>query len=198
MPACKAISLPASASAASTDEFAPFARASSFIVTFRWPGVSYALGKTAHGSHQLEVAMFKTVLVAADDSITASRAVTTAVELVAALGGKLHVMTAYHPGSIKADKLPDEFMDRITDPADLLLLKLRDSVTKAGLEAEYHPAAGDAAEAIVRVADQVGADLIVVGNRGMKGVRRVLGSVPNSVAHKANCSVLIVDTVGDD
>jgi len=142
--------------------------------------------------------MFKTVLVAADDSITASRAVTTAVELVAALGGKLHVMTAYHPGSVKADKLPDEFMDRITDPADLLLLKLRDSVTKAGLEAEYHPAAGDPAEAIVRVADQVGADLIVVGNRGMKGVRRVLGSVPNSVAHKANCSVLIVDTVGDD
>jgi nucleotide-binding universal stress UspA family protein len=107
-------------------------------------------------------------------------------------------MTAYHPGSVKADKLPDEFMDRITDPADLLLLKLRDSVTKAGIEAEYHPAAGDAAEAIVRVADQVGADLIVVGNRGMKGVRRVLGSVPNSVAHKANCSVLIVDTVGED
>ena len=79
--------------------------------------------------------MFKTVLVAADDSITASRAVSTAVELVAALGGKLHVMTAYHPGSVKADKLPDEFMDRITDPADLLLLKLRDSVTKAGVEA---------------------------------------------------------------
>jgi nucleotide-binding universal stress UspA family protein len=124
--------------------------------------------------------MFKTVLVAADDSVTASRAVTTAIELVAALGGKLHVMTAYHPGSVKADKLPEEFMDRVTDPA------------------EYHPAAGDAAEAIVRVADQVGADLIVVGNRGMKGVRRVLGSVPNSVAHKANCSVLIVDTVGED
>jgi nucleotide-binding universal stress UspA family protein len=142
--------------------------------------------------------MFKTVLVAADDSVTASRAVASAIELVAVLGGKLHVMTAYHPGSAKADKLPDEFMDRITDPADLLLLKLRDSVSKAGLEAEYHPAAGDAADAIVRVADQVGADLIVVGNRGMKGVRRVLGSVPNTVAHKANCSVLIVDTVGDD
>jgi nucleotide-binding universal stress UspA family protein len=56
---------------------------------------------------------------------------------------------------------------------------------------------GDPAEAIVRLADQVGADLIVVGNKGMKGVRRVLGSVPNSVAHHANCSVLIVDTVSD-
>ena len=45
------------------------------------------------------------------------------------------------------------------------------------------------------MADRIGADLIVVGNKGMKGVRRVLGSVPNSVAHQANCSVLIVDTV---
>ena len=50
----------------------------------------------------------------------------------------------------------------------------------------------------MKVADHVGADLIVVGNRGMKGVRRVLGSVPNSVAHSANCSVLIVDTVSED
>lgn len=142
--------------------------------------------------------MFKTVVVAADNSVTAARAVNTAVELVKALGGSLHVMTAYHPESVKVEKLPDEFMDRITDPADLLLLKLKESITKAGVEAEYYPAAGDAAEAIVRVADQVGADLIVVGNKGMKGVRRVLGSVPNSVAHRANCSVLIVDTVRED
>ncbi len=62
---------------------------------------------------------------------------------------------------------------------------------------KYYPATGDPADAIVRVADQIGADLIVVGNKGMKGVRRVLGSVPNSVAHQANCSVLIVDTVSD-
>ena len=95
------------------------------------------------------------------------------------------------------DKLPDEFFDRVTDPADLLLEKLRDSISREGVEAKYYPASGDAAEAIVRVADQIGADLIVVGNKGMKGVRRVLGSVPNSVAHTANCSVLIVDTVSD-
>jgi nucleotide-binding universal stress UspA family protein len=143
----------------------------------------------------MEVTMFKSVVVAADDSVTASRAVATAVELVKALGGNLHVMTAYHPESVKVDKLPDEFMDRVTDPADLLLLKLRDSVSKAGVVAEYYPAAGDAAEAIVRVADQVGADLIVVGNRGMTGAKRfVLGSVPNSVAHRSPCSVLIVNT----
>jgi nucleotide-binding universal stress UspA family protein len=141
--------------------------------------------------------MFKTILVAADDSVTAERAVRAAVQLVKALDGDLHVMTAYHPESVKVEKLPDEYMDRVTDPADLLLEKLRKEVEQEGVHAKYHPAAGNASDAIVRVADHVGADLIVVGNRGMKGARRVLGSVPNSVAHSANCSVLIVDTVSE-
>lgn len=108
----------------------------------------------------------------------------------------MHVITAYKPPDPpRMDKLPDEFFDRVTDPADLLLEKLRASISGEGVEAKYYPATGDPADAIVRVADQIGADLIVVGNKGMKGVRRVLGSVPNSVAHQANCSVLIVDTV---
>ena len=141
--------------------------------------------------------MFTTVLVAADSSATAFRAVTAATDLAKALGADLHVVTAYDPPSGQADKLPDEFFDRVTDPADILLGELREHIAKQGVEATYHPAAGDPADAIVKVADQVGAELIVVGNRGMKGVRRVLGSVPNSVAHKANCSVLIVDTVSE-
>ena len=52
----------------------------------------------------------------------------------------------------------------------------------------------DSADGIVNVAQEEQADLIVVGNKGMKGVRRVLGSVPNDVAHKATCSTLIVQT----
>jgi nucleotide-binding universal stress UspA family protein len=44
------------------------------------------------------------------------------------------------------------------------------------------------------IAESVHADLIVVGNRGMTGARRLLGSVPNSIAHRAPCSVLIVHT----
>jgi nucleotide-binding universal stress UspA family protein len=47
---------------------------------------------------------------------------------------------------------------------------------------------------IVRLADEVGADLIVVGSKGMQGTRRILGSVPNSVAHKAGCNVLVAKT----
>jgi nucleotide-binding universal stress UspA family protein len=56
---------------------------------------------------------------------------------------------------------------------------------------------GEAVEgqpALVLLREARDADLIVVGNRGMQGGRRVLGSVPNSVSHHAPCSVLIVDT----
>ena len=57
-----------------------------------------------------------------------------------------------------------------------------------------HVLPGDPADAIMRVAGEIDADLIVVGNKGMKGVGRILGSVPNTIAHKTSCSVLIVST----
>jgi nucleotide-binding universal stress UspA family protein len=139
--------------------------------------------------------MFKTILVAADDSVTAARAVSTAVELAKATGGNLHVMTAYNPPLTYSGVLTPDYMDTFAIAADLLLEKLQEGIVKEGVEACYHPTPGPTAESIVSVADQVGADLVVVGNKGMRGMRRVLGSVPNSVAHRANCSVLIVDTV---
>ena len=56
------------------------------------------------------------------------------------------------------------------------------------------PASGDPADVIISTADEVGADLIVVGSKGLRGTRRILGSVPNTVAHKAGCHVLIART----
>lgn len=145
---------------------------------------------------RMEGTMFERILVGADSSATAARAVRAATDLALAVGAKLHVVTAYKPESVHLNELPDEYRDRVTHPADLLLEQLREMTSSAGIEAEFHAATGDPAEAIVRVADRIDADLIVVGNRGMKGVRRVLGSVPNSIAHSANCSVLIYDTIG--
>jgi nucleotide-binding universal stress UspA family protein len=63
-----------------------------------------------------------------------------------------------------------------------------------GLKAEAHAAQGNADDVILATAVDVGADLIVVGSKGMRGARRYLGSVPNSVAHGAHCAVLIVKT----
>jgi nucleotide-binding universal stress UspA family protein len=57
-----------------------------------------------------------------------------------------------------------------------------------------HALPGDPAKAILTVAKEVGADLIVVGNKGMKGKGRFLGSVPNDVAHQASCAVLVAST----
>ena len=138
--------------------------------------------------------MFSTVVVGADDSSTAREAVMIAADVAQSGGAELHIVTAYDPKSVRADDLPEELRFSAMHPAESLLRRLSVLVRERGLEPVVHAAEGDPVDAIVAVADSVGADLIVVGNKGMKGVRRVLGSVPNSVAHKAPCSVLIADT----
>jgi nucleotide-binding universal stress UspA family protein len=140
-------------------------------------------------------AMFNTVVVGADDSTTARQAVVVAADIAKLTGGTLHIVTAYDPKSVRIKDLPDEFRySQATNPADVLLEGLALIAKERGLESRIHPAAGRPAEVICQVAEQEGADLVVVGNKGMTGARRVLGSVPNSVAHHAPCSVLVVDT----
>ncbi|HEY5699944.1 MAG TPA: universal stress protein [Acidimicrobiales bacterium] len=85
------------------------------------------------------------------------------------------------PGQVKARTHAEHFLTRIARE------------TKARTQAHVLP--GDPADVILQVAREVDADLIVVGNRGMHGARRVLGSVPNTLSHHADCSVLIVQTV---
>jgi nucleotide-binding universal stress UspA family protein len=64
-----------------------------------------------------------------------------------------------------------------------------------GIETESHARKGDPADALLHVADEQDADLIVVGNKGMTGAKRfLLGSVPDKISHHASCSVLIVRT----
>ncbi len=139
--------------------------------------------------------MFESVLVGSDDSKTARQAVEAAVAVAELAGRKLHIVTAYDPKSVRQEHLPRELqLTTTTHPADLLLDDLATMAKGHGLEVVVHAATGDPAEAIVRIAEQEKVDLIVVGNKGMKGARRMLGSVPNSVAHAAPCSVLIVDT----
>jgi nucleotide-binding universal stress UspA family protein len=139
--------------------------------------------------------MYKNLLVGADNSATALRAVQAAVELAHAFDARLHIVTAYKPQAVRTPDLPAEFLEaNYLPPADSLLDELISVARRANVDAEVHAATGEPAEAIVRVATRVGADLIIVGNKGMRGARRVLGSVPNSIAHHAPCSVLIVDT----
>jgi nucleotide-binding universal stress UspA family protein len=141
--------------------------------------------------------VFQTVVVGADGSPTAAEAVRQAIELTKLTGGQLHIVSAYRPQQLHsaAGHEFEKSMDTL-DLADSLLSDLGSRARVNGVPTEVHAETGDPATAICDVAERVGADLIIVGNKGMAGVRRVLGSVPNSVAHHAPCSVLIADTTG--
>jgi nucleotide-binding universal stress UspA family protein len=78
---------------------------------------------------------------------------------------------------------------------DAVLQSAQDTASGGDVEVEVHAPKGDAADALIRTATEQDADLIVLGSRGMRGARRVLGSVPNKVSHHAPCDVLIVHTV---
>jgi nucleotide-binding universal stress UspA family protein len=139
--------------------------------------------------------VFETVVVGADGSATAAEAVRVAIELVKLTGGRLHIVTAYKPQQLRS-AAGEEFSKSLStgDVAESVLADLASLARTGGVEVETYQKPGDPADAICEVATQVKADLIVVGNKGMTGVRRVLGSVPNSVAHQAPCAVLIAFT----
>ncbi len=139
--------------------------------------------------------MFETVVVGADGSDTAAEAVRVATELVKLSNGNLHVVTAYRPQHLRSEA-GGEFSDSLTsgDVAESVLADLASRARTSGVAVDTHLKNGPAADVICEVATQVKADVIVVGNKGMTGVRRVLGSVPNSVAHQAPCAVLIAFT----
>lgn len=139
--------------------------------------------------------MFDVVVVGADDSATAHRAVEAATGIALMSGGSLHIVSAYGPTSYADSAVPDEFKHVNSEgDVDALLQVLSFIAKKRGIDPVLHAVKGSVADVLLNKAEQLGADLIVVGNRGMKGVRRVLGSVPNSVAHGAHCSVAIIDT----
>jgi nucleotide-binding universal stress UspA family protein len=140
--------------------------------------------------------MFTTVVVGTDWSDTAEVAFAKALELTRSEGGRLHVVTA-SPQSAPpaAGRTAGASGGRSLGPdfqADVVLERALDRHGANDVEVSQHTASGDPGEAILDVAEQVGADLIVVGNKGMH--RRVLGSVPNTVSHRATCDVLIVQT----
>jgi nucleotide-binding universal stress UspA family protein len=143
--------------------------------------------------------MFASIVVGTDGSDTASKAVLHAGEIAKALGAKLHIVSAYAPVAAQVHSEGDPERAEWNVGPDVLvegvLSEASAVVASLGLELETHAARGDAAEALIDAAAQTGADLIVVGNRGMTGARRfLLGNVPNKVSHHAPCSVLIVRT----
>ena len=139
------------------------------------------------------------IVVGTDGSETAAIAVDEAVRLAKALDGHVHVVTALDPVSVRISGAP-EGAAKVWQPApdfqrDGVLEQAEAAIRIAGVAVTAHGKRGDPVDALLEVADEVGANMIVVGSKGMHGARRLaLGNVPNKVSHRARCNVLIVST----
>jgi nucleotide-binding universal stress UspA family protein len=145
--------------------------------------------------------MFDEIVVGTDGSQTASEAVRQAAELAKTLGARVHLVCAYEPAPSVALRVAEEDRPAAVEWAlgppretvDATLAEAAEEFTRAGVEVEVYARRGHAADAILDVAEERGADLIIVGNRGTTGAKRfLLGSVPNKISHHAPCAVLII------
>lgn len=135
--------------------------------------------------------MFQRIVVGVNRADSAVDALRRAQHLAEQFGATLHIVTAFEPEPERGRSGAPQTVAPGRTEAEKFLERY--SATMPG-PVQTHALPGKAADAILRVASEVDADLVVIGNKGMKGIGRVLGSVPNEIAHKADCSVLIVNT----
>jgi nucleotide-binding universal stress UspA family protein len=146
--------------------------------------------------------MFERIVVGTDGSETAAVAVDHATQLAKATGASLEIVSAFEP--VPSERLREEIHEVPVDVAhsvgpredvNTLLEGAAGQARSTGVTVNTHAREGDPADAILDVAEETSADLVVVGNKGMTGARRfLLGSVPNKVSHHAPCGVYIVRT----
>ena len=138
----------------------------------------------------------KTFVIGVDGSATAAAAAVRAGELAKATGGSVHVVCAFsgrdtstiHVGSDSFVVSSLTSAEQVAEQQEAIYRAQGITATSAALEAKP-------ATALMDEAARVSADVIVVGNRRMQGVSRILGAVANEVVHHAPCDVLIVKTV---
>ena len=146
--------------------------------------------------------MFSSIVVGTDGSETAGKAVLQATELARQVGASVSLVSAYEP--VSSNRLREEkrevpkdleWMVNPREDVEATLKEAAENLEGAGVKVDTFAREGDAADAILDVAEETDADLIVVGNKGMTGTKRfLLGSVPNKVSHHAPCSVQIIRT----
>jgi nucleotide-binding universal stress UspA family protein len=146
--------------------------------------------------------MFGRIVVGTDGSDTAAEAVRQATELAKMANSRLDIVSAFEPVPQQrmreeSAEIPGDIQHAVNPRSDVnvTLEGAAGAARQAGLEVQTHAREGDPADAILDVAEEVRADLIIVGNKGMTGAKRfLLGSVPNKVSHHAPCGVLIIRT----
>jgi nucleotide-binding universal stress UspA family protein len=153
--------------------------------------------------------MLNTVAVGTDGSHTAAQALDFAIDLARRFGSRLVVISSYRSvsdGRLQREQrevllaaagtyaVPQDIQWSInpTEDVDAALADAEEKARAQGLETTTVASEGNPADVLCRYAEEQSADVLVIGNKGMQ--RRILGSVPNSVAHKAPCSVIVVKT----
>ncbi|MGV3759056.1 MAG: universal stress protein [Actinomycetota bacterium] len=146
---------------------------------------------------------YTSIVVGTDGSPSAARAVEQAATLAAADGARLVIVTAYHEGEgpahdVVADDVPEDIRFVLSDrvQAEELATQSRAVAHEVGVgSVAVQALPGDPGHVILEAAADFGADLIVVGSRGLDShAHFILGSVASSVAHHAPCDVLVAHT----
>ncbi len=142
--------------------------------------------------------MYKVIVVGTDGSDRAGIAVREAMSLAKVSGAELHAVNVVHPAvtvGFADSRAQQDQVNTMREEAERIRSQLLADAEAEGVSLKVHNPGGDAAKVLLGTAENVSADLVVVGNRGMSGMKRfVQGSVPHTVAHSCHCDVLIVDT----
>ncbi|MDR7084147.1 nucleotide-binding universal stress UspA family protein [Arthrobacter ginsengisoli] len=139
--------------------------------------------------------MGEIIVVGVDGSETALEAARTAARLAAGMGASLRVVTAYDgdTGGVVAIG-SDRWMFSDAAQAEIMTADIARLLGTTTSEISCAAVPGKPQDVLIGEAERLNAKLIVVGNRRMQGLGRVLGSVANTVAHNAPCDVYIVKT----
>ena len=143
---------------------------------------------------------FRVIVAGTDGSSLAEEAVAHAAQIASQEGAELHLVTAFPDAGIFRERLKSSARTESVDlrqVAEDALARAQSHVGEQGVEVTPHLLEGDPAEELVNVATDVGADLLVVGSRGLSRVERfTMGSVSHKVFHHAPCTVMVVKHAG--
>jgi nucleotide-binding universal stress UspA family protein len=138
--------------------------------------------------------MVTRVAVGTDGSATAAEAVKTATEMARRFDAELILLGVYQDAgrALGADDPERQWASSPSARLHEILARTEADLRRDGLECRTLTGEGDPGDVLVQLAESCDADVLVIGNKGMH--RRVLGSVPNTVTHRAPCSVFVVKT----
>ncbi len=133
--------------------------------------------------------MFDVIVIGLDPSSTAREASGEGFDLAKSAGAHVHLVTAFSDSARGGLEISAERRS-----AEAMLESAASLFDGTGQRVTTHALPGKPVDAIIETANRVQADLIVIGNKGTQGARRVLGSIASAVTNEAPCTVMVVKT----